>query len=124
MLLNEDEQLCHAFIKNRKIFEEYLVENEGHIQVIARKKRQAKRAYEEIAKYYQNLLWACVANDFNDLQNEFYYLDFGKRKNLTKKEQNIRRNYENFILDVPRCIKCQGFIDGEVTAVKTHNCCN
>ncbi|MFS0776450.1 DUF262 domain-containing protein [Neobacillus sp. 3P2-tot-E-2] len=123
LLLNEDEQLNHVFIKNRKIFEEYLVENEGHIQVIARKKRQAKRAYEEIAKYYQTLLLACASNDFNDLQNEFSYLDFGKRKYLSKKEQNIRRNYEEFILDVPRCIKCQGFIDGEVTAMKTHNCC-
>lgn len=124
LLLNEDEQLSHTFMKNRKKFEEYLVENEGHIQLIARKKRQAKRAYEEIAKYYQNLLLACASNDFNDLQNEFSYLDFGTRKYLTKKEKNIRRNYEEFILSIPRCTKCQGFIDGEVTALKTHNCCN
>ena len=124
LLLNEDVKLSRYFIKNRKIFEEYLVGNEGHIQAIARKKRQAKRAYEEIAKYYQNLLLACASNDFSDLQKEFSYLDFEKRKFLTKREQNIRENYEKFILDVPRCIKCQGFIDGEVTAMKTHNCCN
>lgn len=123
LLLNEEERLRSIFIKNRKVFEEYLVENEGHIQVIARKKRQAKRAYEEIAKYYQNLLLACETNDFTDLQSEFSYLDFGKRKYLSEKEKNIRRSYDEFILDIPRCVKCQGFIDGEVTAVKTHNCC-
>lgn len=123
LLLKEDEQLSNVFIKNRKVFEEYLVENEGHIQVIARKKRQAKRAYEEIAKYYQNLLLTCESNDFNDLKNEFSYLDFGKRNYLSKKEKDIRKNYDKFISDVPRCVKCQGFIDGKVTDTKTHNCC-
>ncbi|WP_240689296.1 DUF262 domain-containing protein [Ammoniphilus sp. YIM 78166] len=124
LLLNEDENLNRLFIENRKIFEEYLVENEGHIQVIARKKRQAKRAYEEIAKYYQYLLLACTSNNFEEIESEFSYLDFGKRKYLTKKEQNIRENYEEFISVVPRCLECQGFIDGDLTTEKKHNCCD
>lgn len=123
LLLKDDELLTNVFVKNRKIFEEYLVKNEDHIQVIARKKRQAKRAYEEIAKYYHKLLLACETNDFNDLQNEFSYLDFGKKRNLTKKEQSIRKNYNEFISNIPKCIKCSGFIDGQVTDIKTHNCC-
>ena len=123
LLLNEDEQLYNTFIKNRKDFEEYLVKNERHIQVIARKKRQAKKAYEEIAKYYQYLLQACDSGDFGALYNEFSYLDFNLKNNLTKREQNIRTNYEGFIDGLPRCIKCEGFIDGEATTLKKHNCC-
>lgn len=123
LLLIEDAYLYEIFIKNRGEFENYLVENEKYVQTIARKKRQAKRAYDEIAKYYKYLLIACDNNDFTDLEKEFYYLDFGKKINLSTKEQNIRKNYEKFISDVPRCIACQGFIDRNNAEVKKHNCC-
>lgn len=123
LLLNENAQLYREFIENRKFFEEYLVENERHIQVISRKKRQAKRAYEEISKYYQYLLQACKTNKFNNMHDNFSYLDFGQKLNLTTRERGIRRNYEEFIRVTPRCTKCLGFIDGEENTVKTHICC-
>lgn len=123
LLLNENEELRQVYITNRKSFEDYLVKNEAHIQVIARKKRQAKRAYEEISKYYQTLLLACQSNNFDELESEFSYLDFGKRRFLTKKEKDIRSEYEKFILDIPRCTKCGGFIDGNITDTKIHECC-
>lgn len=124
LLLNENENLYSLFVESRRAFEEYLVENEGHIQVIARKKRQAKKAYEEISKYYYELLVACSSQNYVNLQNEFSYLDFAKRKYLSSKELDIRKKYEEFIATVPRCIKCQGFIDGLSSDKKKHNCCN
>jgi len=42
ILLIEDQYLLMQFVKNRREFEDYLVEHERHIQEIARKKRQAK----------------------------------------------------------------------------------
>lgn len=123
LLMKNDENLFSIFKNNRQEFEEYLVEYEQHIQVITRKKRQAKKAYEEISKYYQYLLYACESNDFTELKNEFVYLDFAQRKYLSSKEKNIRKNYDKFISNVPRCTKCQGFIDGDINAEKKHNCC-
>ncbi|MBN9648787.1 DUF262 domain-containing protein [Terrisporobacter glycolicus] len=122
--LYKDENLKKMFISNRKIFEEFLVNNEKHIQTIARKKRQAKKAYEEIGNYYKVLLKACDNKDLDCLREQYYYLDFeNKKSKITKKEQTLQKKYELFISEVPRCSICEGFIDGNKNEVKTHKCC-
>jgi len=123
VLLNENPKLSALFIKNRKKFEEFLVNNERHIQTIARKKRQAKRAYEEVSSYYETLLISCENDDYSDLEARYNYLDFGKIKYQTSKEKSLQKNYETFISEIPRCTVCDGFIDGNKGDRKTHNCC-
>lgn len=123
--LNENEKLSELFIKNRNQFEEFLVNNEKHIQTIARKKRQAKKAYEEVSSYYESLLIACENNDFLDLMSRYNYLDFGdENRHQTSNEKSIQKNYENFISEIPRCTVCSGFIDGNKDDIKMHNCCS
>lgn len=121
--LNKDTELLELFVKNRKKFEEYLVDHEKHIQTIARNKRQAKRAFEVVGSYYKELLLACDKDDFSELQEKFSYLDFEIDKHLSSKEKTIKKHYESFISEIPRCLKCDGFIDGNKGASKTHNCC-
>ncbi|MGM7637394.1 GmrSD restriction endonuclease domain-containing protein, partial [Bacillus sp. Hm123] len=122
--LNEDSYLKDIFIKNRKNFEEFLVNNERHIQTIARKKRQAKKAYEEVSRYYETLLISCKNDDFSDFKSRYNYLDFDENKHLTSKEKTIQKNYSAFISEIPRCMACGGFIDGNKNDKKIHNCCN
>jgi hypothetical protein len=124
VLLNENAKLSELFIKNRKKFEEFLVNNEKHIQTIARKKRQAKKAYEEVSSYYTSLLISCENADFSDLKSRYNYLDFGENKHQTSKEKTIQKNYEIFISEIPRCIVCDGFLDGNKSEKKMHNCCS
>lgn len=121
--LNENPELLRVFIKNRKKFEEFLVNNEKHIQAIARKKRQAKKAYEEVSFYYETLVLSCDSNDFSNLKERYNYLDFGENKHQTLKEKAIRKTYELFISEIPRCTVCGGFIDGNKNEKKSHNCC-
>ncbi|UZP03733.1 DUF262 domain-containing protein [Clostridium botulinum] len=123
LYLSENKEMFKLFIKNRKKFEEFLVDNERHIQTIARKKRQAKKAYEEVGSYYKLLLLACENDDFSELKEKYYYLDFGIKKYNTAKEKTLQNNYELFISEVPRCFICKGFIDGNKDSEKTHNCC-
>lgn len=111
------------YIKNRKEFEEYLVNNERHVQTIARKSRQAKKAYEEVSLYYTKVLWACENNDFSVLRTKFRYLDFSESNHLSAREESIKINYEKFISETPRCTVCGGFIDGDQKVKKAHNCC-
>lgn len=123
--LMENKELSDLFIKNRKIFEEFLVTNERHIQDIARKKRQAKRAFEEVSSYYRMVLEACENNDFSELHSKYNYLDFdeNKEKTQTPREKIIQNNYNQFIAETPRCVTCGGFIDGQENEQKTHKCC-
>lgn len=121
--LMKDQSLYSLFVKNRGDFEEFLIANEKHIQNIARKKRQAKRAYEEVCSYYEILLHSCENDDFTDLKAKYYYLDFGGKKHHTQKEKTLQKNYEKFITEIPRCIVCSGFIDGNIEEEKIHNCC-
>lgn len=122
--LKEDTTLSELFIDKRKKFEEFLVKNEKHIQTIARKKRQAKKAFEEVESYYKLVLKSCESDDYSDLKANYNYLDFGENKHQqTSKEKTIQRNYELFISEIPRCNVCGGFIDGSKDDRKVHNCC-
>ncbi|WP_245728706.1 GmrSD restriction endonuclease domain-containing protein [Thalassobacillus cyri] len=121
--LSQNERLTKLFIRNRKEFEEFLVDNERHIQAIARKKRQAKKAFNELSSYYELLLIACENDDFSDLKSRYNYLEFGESNYKSTKEKTIRENYEKFISEIPRCFVCGGFIDGKEDAVQKHNCC-
>ncbi|MDK0968524.1 DUF262 domain-containing protein [Clostridium perfringens] len=121
--LIENEDLKKLFVKNRKEFEEFLVNNERNIQTIARKKRQAKNAYEEVGNYYKVVLRSCESKDLKKLKEKYYYLDFEKKKAKTAKEKTLEKNYELFIATVPRCSVCGGFIDGNINELKVHNCC-
>jgi prophage maintenance system killer protein len=121
--LNTNKELKDLFIKNRKEFEEFLVNNERNIQIIARQKRQAKKAYEEVGNYYKVVLQSCESKNLKELKEKYYYLDFEKKKAKTTKEKNLEKNYELFISKVPRCDICGGFIDGNKDEHKVHNCC-
>lgn len=121
--VSENDQLKKLFIQNRKEFEEFLVNNERHIQTIARKKRQAKNAYEEIGNYYKVVLKSCKSKDLSELKDKYYYLDSEKKKAKTRKEKTLEKNYEVFISLVPRCSVCGGFIDGNKNQHKVHKCC-
>lgn len=121
--LSENKDLLTLFINSRRKFEEFLITNEKHIQNIARKKRQAKRAYEEVSSYYEILLYSCDNDDFTELKSRYYYLDFTENKHHTQKEKTLQKNYELFISDIPRCPVCGGFIDGNIEEEKIHNCC-
>lgn len=121
--LSKNEELKSSFIKNRKKFEEFLVNNERNVQAIARKKRQAKNAYEEVGNYYKVVLKSCESNDLLELKEKYYYLDFEKKKAKTSKEKTLEKNYKLFIETVPRCSICGGFIDGNINDHKVHNCC-
>ncbi|MCY8275470.1 hypothetical protein MOC13_10090, partial [Bacillus inaquosorum] len=123
LYLMEDIKLTESYIKNRRKFEEYLVNNERHIQTIARKKRHAKKAYEEVGSYYKLLLTSCENDDFTELQARYNYINFDEDKYRTSKEKTIKKNYEEFISDIPRCKVCGGFIDGNKTDLKAHKCC-
>lgn len=123
ILLNEDQILLRKFVENRGDFEDYLVEHERHVQEIARKKRQAKKAYDEVADYYKAVLEACSNNDFDNIQVRFPYLDFRQNKHVSTKGQNILRKYEENIARISRCIKCGGFIDGREDEIKSHSIC-
>ncbi|MCY9380242.1 DUF262 domain-containing protein [Bacillus inaquosorum] len=123
LYLMEDIKLTESYIKNRRKFEEYLVNNERHIQTIARKKRHAKKAYEEVGSYYKLLLTSCGNDDFTELQARYNYINFDEDKYRTSKEKTIKKNYEEFISDIPRCKVCGGFIDGNKTDLKAHKCC-
>lgn len=121
--LENNEEMKKLFVKNRKEFEEFLVDNERNIQAIARIKRQAKKAYEEVGTYYKVLLLSCESKDLSELKERYYYLDFEKKKVKTTKEETLQKNYELFISEVPRCPVCGGFIDGKKNESKIHNCC-
>jgi len=122
--LKERPQLLQSFIKNRMKFEEFLVNHERHIQTIARKMRQAKRAYEIVSTYYESLLNACENDDFSNFEKAYHYLVFGKQdKHQTQRERTIESNYRLFVADIPRCTVCGGFIDGNKDDKKTHHCC-
>jgi len=66
---------------------------------------------------------ACEKDDFTDLKSKFNYLDFGIKKYLSMKEKTIKKHYETFISEVPCCLKCGGFIDGNKDDKIMHNCC-
>lgn len=121
--LNNNEEMKRLFIRNRKKFEEYLVNNERNIQIIARKKRYAKKAYEEVGNYYKVLLLSCERKDLFQLKDKYYYLDFENKKVKTSKEKTLEKNYQLFISEVPRCSVCGGFIDGKKNEYKVHSCC-
>ncbi len=121
--VNENYELKKLFIENRKKFEEFLVNNERNVQTIARRKRQAKNAYEEVGNYYKVVLESCKNNDLSELKDKYYYLDFEKKKAKTSKEKTLEKNYEIFISKVPRCKICGGFIDGNKNEHRVHNCC-
>lgn len=121
--LSENNKLLNSFINSRKKFEEFLITNEKHIQNIARKKRQAKRSYEEVSSYYEILLYSCENDDFTELRSRYYYLDFTENQHHTQKEKTLQENYEIFISEIPRCLVCNGFIDGNIEEEKIHKCC-
>ncbi|GGH21532.1 hypothetical protein GCM10008013_19500 [Paenibacillus segetis] len=122
-LLIENQDLLSQFVNNRREFEDYLVENERHIQEIARKKRQAKKAYDEVADYYKAVLEACSNEEFKNIQLRFPYLDFRENKHVSTKGKNILRKYEDNISKIPRCVRCGGFIDGREGETKSHSIC-
>lgn len=121
--LQENSQLLDCFLKNRKKFEYYLVENENHIQEISRKKRQAKKAYEVINLYYKTLLLSCDKDDFTEFKETFHYLNFTKEKRLTSRQKSILHNYTEYVASVPLCEICGSFIDGRKDDKKIHHCC-
>ncbi len=121
--LSENQKLLDLFITSRRKFEEFLITNEKHIQNIARKKRQAKRSYEEVSSYYEILLYSCESDDFSELRTRYYYLDFTENQHHTQKEKTLQKNYEIFISEIPRCQVCGGFIDGNIKEEKIHKCC-
>lgn len=124
LLLYDENETKQMFIKNREVFETFLVNNERHIQEIARKKRQAKKAYEEVANYYKTLLYACNSENMDQLKEAYNYLDFeNKKPKTTSRQETLEKNYEIFISEIPRCSVCKGFIDGNNNESKTHICC-
>ena len=122
--LYNDKEMKNIFIKNREEFEQFLVNNERHIQEIARKKRQAKKAYEEVGNYYRVLLLSCNNKNISELKETYNYLDFENKKHkTTKREETLQKNYDLFISEIPKCPVCRGFIDGNKNQPRAHKCC-
>ncbi|MNW61287.1 hypothetical protein D3C74_393340 [compost metagenome] len=57
------------------------------------------------------------------MRSRYYYLDFNENQHHTQKEKTLQKNYEIFISEIPRCLVCGGFIDGNIEEEKIHKCC-
>jgi hypothetical protein len=120
--LMSDNVLLNKYLKHRKPFEEFLVENERFVQAIARKRRQSSKAYSEISDYYKTVLEAITLNNENYIFEKFPYLSKNKSK-LTPRQMEIDRKYKVFLSEIPRCTVCQGYIDGPKDEDLVHECC-
>lgn len=123
LVLKDSPDLLKRFWLNRERFESYLVLHDRHIQEIARKKRQAKNAYEEISNYYQMVLESCETGNYTELKRKFSYLGFEYEEPTTPRGITLRQNYEESIEIVPKCLVCGGFIDGTNNEEYKHKSC-
>ncbi|EIO5737334.1 DUF262 domain-containing protein [Listeria monocytogenes] len=117
-----DKMLLEKYLKFRKLFEEFLVENERFVQAISRKRRQSSKAYIDISDYYKTVLDSIALNNENYIFEKFPYLSKNKSK-LTQRQVEIDKKYRIFLSETPRCTVCQGYIDGPKDENLVHECC-